>query len=106
MRYPLANYFQFWYLHFRETVIRAEILLSRTIYLNTILVMLSLAINILHFRAVWQIVFDPALFNCRSVEGSPYIPGPSCAHDYVVIVINTCVQLRVKLRPGTKREPQ
>jgi len=41
-------------------------------YIQTPRAMTRLAINILHFRAVWQIAFDPALFDCR---GSPYILG-------------------------------
>lgn len=75
VKYLLTNYSQLWYLLFRKSDMCAEILLRRTVYLNAILAMLPLAINILHFRAVWQIAFDPALFNCRGVEGSPYIPG-------------------------------
>jgi len=64
VKYLLANYSQLWYLHFRKSNMSAEILLRRTVYLNAILAILPLAINILHFRAVWQIAFDPALFNC------------------------------------------
>lgn len=93
-----ANYIpNFGILRLRESDIRAEISSERTVYLNAGTRNALMAINILHFRAVWQIAFDPALFNCRSVEGRPLRSLPrararSRAHGHVVIVINTWVR--------------
>lgn len=54
--------------------------------------MLSRAINILYFRAVWRIAFDPAHFNAIASKTALIFSVSSLVHSCVVIAINTCVQ--------------